>query len=175
MWPAQIIAEIVMNCCGPFERLNPIVSCGPIWDVLYISGTFWDVFLYLCFSRVGISSGSLSEPPLSLGTFYMLRYNIAWTPTQRAWLNEMPLSLFKWTQLFEFAVSLFCLLSTSQVRSVSTYVCLWKSHFNCQLAKQTVVAITGSETENAQTSNVNCFRVKNTFCQQAPTHFFKTR
>ena len=72
MWPAQIIAEIVMNCCGPFERLNPIVSCGPIWDVLYISGTFWDVFLYLCFSRVGISSGSLSEPPLSLGTCYML-------------------------------------------------------------------------------------------------------
>ena len=82
---------------------------------------------------------------------------------------------FKWTQLFEFAVSLFCLLSTSQVRSVSTYVCLWKSHFNCQLAKQTVVAITGSETENAQMSNVNCFRIENTFSQQAPTHFFKTR
>ena len=129
--------------------------------MLYISGTFWDVFLYLCFSRVGISSGSLSEPPLSLGTFYMLRYNIAWTPTQRAWLNEMPLSLFfKWTQLFDLVVSRFRLLSTSQIRSISTYICLWKSHFNCQLAKQTVVAITGSETENAQTSNVNCFRKK---------------
>ena len=174
MWPAQIIAEIVMNCCGPFERLNPIV-----WT--HLGRSLYSQNLLGCFP-VSLFLQSRHFFRFTVRTslkpgngFYMLRYNIAWTPTQRAWLNEKPLSLFfKWTQLFDLAVSLFRQLSTIQIRSVSTYVCLWKSHFNCQLAKQTVVAITGSETENAQTSNVNCFRIKNTFSQQDPTYFFKT-
>ena len=175
MRPAQNIAWMAMNCCGPFERLNPIVwthlgrslysqnllGCFPV--SLFLQGRHFFRFTV----RTALEPGNMLHVDC-WGTL-----SIGHLPRGHDWTRSH-CPFFKWTQLFDLALSLFRLLSTSQVRSVSSYVCLWKSHFNCQLAKQTVVAITGSETENAQTSNVNCFRIKNTFSQQAPTYAFNT-
>ena len=175
MRPAQIIAEMAMNCCGPFERLNPIVwthlgrslysqnllGCFPV--SLFLQGRHFFRFTV----RTALEPGNMLHVDC-WGTS-----SIGHLPRGHDWTRSH-CPFFKWTQLFDLTVSLFRLLSTSQVRSVSSYVCLWKSHFNCQLAKQTVVAITGSGTENAQMLNVKCCRIKIHSADRLQHIFFKT-
>ena len=110
MWPAQIIAEIVMNCCGPFERLNPIV-----WTLLGRSLYFrnllgcFPVSLFLQsrhFFRFTVRTALKPGNILHVEVQYRLD-----TYPEGMIEREAIVPFFKWTQLFDFAVSLFLLLS----------------------------------------------------------------
>lgn len=63
--PAKLKVEMTREPATVNNEMTP--ELATVNNVLYCVGcSTLEVFLYLCFSRVGISSGSLSEPPFSL-------------------------------------------------------------------------------------------------------------
>lgn len=170
--PAKLKVEMTREPATVNNEMTP--ELATVNNVLYCVGcSTLDVFLYLCFSRVGISSGSLSEPPFSLiekmfkveGNSFVCNvifHCLCLKPTQRAWSSGMPSPLFSLSCLFfsplfslflAFCHSFSFFATFSPASCLPPCLCLLQSggaEVNCLSAKQTAVAITGSETENAQ-------------------------